>query len=268
MSKVITFGNFKGGVGKTTASCMFSYILQQQSYKVLLVDFDPQANSTNFLCKTFDIQLNEFVSIYEAIEQTNLRSAILNLNTNFDILPSAVDLTGYRDLIDKKAKGNKQHYFLAFLLEGIKYDYDFVIIDVPPTISEFTNNALVSSDHTLIIMQTEPDSLIGAIEYHRHAIKMSEEFNPKLKVSGILPYLAKKRSKIDQHIMKKSLSDESKIKDYIFKNHIYERERVKRFRINGIKNEDHHDKKVFKMYNNVVEELLEKVGMKDEKTKQ
>lgn len=259
MAKVITFGNFKGGVGKTTASCMLSYILYKQGYKVLTLDFDPQANSTNFLCKTFDIKLNKFTSTYEAIEQMNLSNAIINLDTNFDILPSAVDLTAYRDFLNTKAKGYKQHYILGLLLEDIKYDYDFVIIDVPPTLSEFTNNALIASDYTLVIMQTEPDSLIGAIEYYKHAIEM-KQYNKKLKVLGILPYLAKKRSKIDEHVMQESLSEESQIKDYIFKNHIYERERVKRFRVNGIKNEDHHDRKVFKMYKSVASELLEKVG--------
>lgn len=265
MTKVITFGNFKGGVGKTTASCMLSYILYKQRYKVLVIDFDPQANSTNFLTNTFQVELNNFVSLYEGIEKEDLYQAVLKLDDNLDILPSAVDLVAFKNLLRKKTQGNEnnEHYYLDYLLTDLKNDYDFVIIDVPPTISEFTNNALAASDFTLIIMQTEPDSLSGAIDYSQYTEEM-KKFNPELKVLGILPYLENKRSKIDEYILETSMSEELNIKDLVFKNHVYQRERVKRFRINGITNKDFHDKKVFKMYEKVTNELLEKVGNNNE----
>src|SRR5699024_7689819 len=127
---------------------------------------------------------------------------------------------------------------------------------------EFTNNALVASDFTVIIMQTEPDSLSGAINYKEYAEGM-QAFNPPLEIAGILPYLKKKSSKIDEYILNISLSDNLDIKDIVFNNHIYSRERVKRFRINGITKQDHHDKNVFKMYQKVLNELLEKVNEKE-----
>lgn len=265
MAKVITFGNFKGGVGKTTASCMLSFILNQKGYKVLTVDFDPQANATSFLTTTFNVNLDNFTSLYEAIEKENLKLALLNLSNGFDLLPSAVDLVAFKNLLKKKTNGNEEteHYFLDFLLNDLKDNYDFIIIDVPPTISEFTNNALTASDYTLIIMQTEPDSLSGAIDFNQYANEM-KKFNSNLETIGILPYLENKRSKVDEYILETSMSDSLNIRDLVFKNHIYQRERVKRFRINGITQDDFHDKKVFKMYNIVTNELLEKVGMKNE----
>lgn len=266
MGKVITFGNFKGGVGKTTATCMISYMLNKKGYRVLTIDFDPQANATKFLTNSFDINLDNFTSIYEGIERENLSEAILNLTDGFDLLPSALDLINFNEFLDEKVGDNdksNKHYFLTFLLKDIKENYDFIIIDVPPTFSDFSNNAVTASDYSLIIMQTEPDSLLGAIEYNKYVNDM-KQFNPNLKVLGILPYLENKRSKIDSYILETSMSDELNIRDLVFKKHVYTRERVKRFRINGITNKDFHDKKVFKMYGDVTEEFLQKVGIENE----
>lgn len=273
MAKVITFGNFKGGVGKTTASCMLSYSLHRQGYKVLLLDFDPQANATGFLTTSYKVTLaDDFISIYQALEQGNLQNAILHLDSGFDLIPSGGDLVDFNNLVIKNTKGQQadmEHFYLAALLNNVQSNYDFVIIDTPPTISEFTNNALLASDYTLIVMQTEPDSLLGAINYHRYIQQINAmvyEFNKRnktnidnVKTLGVLPYLEKKKSRIDQYTLNKSLSDDVAIKDLILQSHVYKRERVKRFRINGIKNKDRHDKEVLKMYDAVTAEILERM---------
>lgn len=263
MAQVITFGNFKGGVGKTTSSVMFSYVLQDKGYKTLLVDLDPQSNSTSFITNTFDITLdNDFVSIYEAMVEGDLTKAVIPMNENLDLLPSAVDLVGFSKLLNKKVKKeSNKHYYFDHLLNDLKDQYDFIIIDVPPTLSEYTNNALVASNYSLIIMQSEPDSLTGAIDFKEYATGM-KQFNPELEVLGILPYLVNKRSKVDEYILQTAISEDFNIKDLVFKEHIYQRERVKRFRINGITNLDFHDKKTLKMYEKVVNEFLERVEMK------
>lgn len=258
LTKTITFGNFKGGVGKTTSTSMFSYLLANQGKNVLAIDFDPQANMTNFLFKTFNVSnIDGYTSIYEALEKEDLSKGVLPLSDNLDIIPSDVDLVAFQDVLPKSKE--KKHYYLDYLLEKVKDNYEYILIDVPPTISEFTNNSLVASDFTLIIMQTEPDSLSGAVSFNDYVNGM-KSFNPELKTVGILPYLKKKRSKIDEYILNISLSDQLDIKDIVFKNHIYTRERVKRFRINGISNEDYHDKNVFKMYQKALNELIDKMG--------
>lgn len=261
MAKIITFGNFKGGVGKSTCSCMAAYLLHKRGKKVLLVDFDPQANSTNFLTQTYNVDLTDFTSLYEAIQEQDLSKCTKTLDFGLDLLPSAVDLVAFPRLLNKLSNGEeeKEHQYMDYLLDPLRDQYDFIIIDVPPTISSFTNNALVASDYALIIMQTELDSLTGAIDFNEYVEGM-KRFNDGIRVVGILPYLQKKRSKIDKFILESTLSDSLKIKDLVFKNHIYERERVKRFRVSGITNEDYHDKKTLTMYDNVIQELLEKVG--------
>lgn len=261
MTKVITFGNFKGGVGKTTATAMFAYLLANQNKKTLAIDFDPQANMTNFLFKSSDVTLDKgYTSLFESIKTENLSKAIVPLTDTLEIIPSDIDLIAFQELLPNDKK--KRHYLLDHVLNDVKNQYDYILIDVPPTISEFTNNALVASDFTLIIMQTEPDSLSGAINYKDYAEGM-QKFNPSLEIAGILPYLKKKSSKIDEYILSISLSDNLDIRDIVFDNHIYSRERVKRFRINGITNQDHHDKNVFKMYHKVLNELLQKINEKE-----
>lgn len=272
MTNVITFGNFKGGVGKTTASCITSYILNQKGYKVLLVDFDPQTNATNFMSVNYNLSLGkEYTSIYEALEQEELNKAIIPLDTGFDLIPSGGDLVNFNNLIRKKTQGlpaNAEHFFLHAQLDDIKPNYDFVIIDTPPTISEFTNNALVTSDCALIIMQTQADSLLGATSYFNYIHDMInptiEEMEQslginKITASGVVPYLQKKRSKLDKETLNKALSDDVVINDYVLSSHIYNHERIKRYRSEGITHKDQHDKKALKMYNDVVNELLEKV---------
>ena len=257
MTKVITFGNFKGGVGKTTASCIFSYLLYKQGYKVLIVDFDPQANSTNFCSLTFDKDMTESTSLFEAIQAQDLRKCLTKLDENIDILPSAIDLSDFPRLLYKLSGKNqdKEHYYLDYLISDLKQDYDFVIIDVPPTISVFTNNALVASDYTVIILQTELDSLTGAIEYKDYVEKMIR-FNSSLKILGVVPFLMNKQSKIDEFILKTASSKSHKIDHLIFNGQIYSSERVKRYRIGGITDEDWHDKNTLKMYRNVLDEII------------
>lgn len=271
MAKVITFGNFKGGVGKTTATCMMSYILNKRGYRVLTIDFDPQANATKFLDITFHLELDEFTSVYEAIKREDLSKAIVNLTDGFDLLPSGTDLLEFTDFVSEKMEGVEdendgeyiKHLFLDLLLVDIKDNYDFIIIDIPPTYSTFSNNAIGASDFSLIIMQTEPDSWLGAIDYNSYVNDLKDKYKKnydfKVRVLGILPYLQNKRSKIDEYILETSMSDNSKIRDLVFKNHIYTRERVKRFRVSGITNDDFHDKRVFKMYNIVVDEFLQRM---------
>src|SRR5699024_8018692 len=178
------------------------------------------------LFKSSDVTLDKgYTSLFESIKTENLSKAIIPLTDTLEIIPSDIDLIAFQELLpnDKKTR----HYLLYQLLNDVKNQYDYILIDVPPTISEFTNNALVASDFTLIIMQTEPDSLSVAINYKDYAEGM-QKFNPSLEIAGILPYLKKKSSKIDEYILSISLSDNLDIRDIVFDNHIYSREQIGR----------------------------------------
>lgn len=139
MTKVITTGNFKGGVGKTTNAVMISYELFMLDYKTLLVDFDPQANATDMLNNTLISVHSKYpdfkMSVGKALQTDTLNEAIIEFNENLDYLPSFTDLQNYEQDFNFKKHLNK-----------IKINYDYVIIDVPPQLNKFTDSALVASD--------------------------------------------------------------------------------------------------------------------------
>lgn len=270
MAEVITFGNFKGGVGKTTSSCMTSILLAEKGFRTLHVDFDPQADSTEFLTNVHQKYLqDDYVSIYESIKKNrSVSEAIINLDNNLDLLPSGTDLIGYEKLA-KEIIGNKEgteHFLLDALLSQIKEHYDYILIDVPPTLNVYNSNALFASDYILIVMKTQRKSFNATLKYMKFVEETDlkrRKFNyEELKVIGILPYLQKKSSPLDDEIIKQSEHEFGKL---LFKNHILERERIKRYDEEGIsfKEMDMHDKNVFKMYNNVTEELINRIKIEE-----
>ncbi|MDM8365455.1 MULTISPECIES: ParA family protein [Bacillus cereus group] len=256
MTKVITFANFKGGVGKTTAATLFSYLLQEQGKKVVLLDFDPQANATEILFETFGYDSDIEVTLFEAIKEKNLAKSIINLTENLDVLPSELDLVGFPEYLHEFTNEKSHRYWvLDMLLADLKGKYDFIIIDVPPTISEFTNNAIVASDYVNLIMQTHQQSFASTVKFIDY-LRDIQEVNPDIDLLGVIPYLVKKRGKIDNEVLEEASSI---FKNRMFSNHIMQRERIKLFSKNGITNEDMHDKSVLEMYQHVVDEFLERI---------
>jgi cellulose biosynthesis protein BcsQ len=265
MATKITFGNFKGGVGKTTASSICSFILQEKKYKVLFVDLDPQADSTELLTLTFGVKLKvNYMSIYEAILAKNLNRAIVPLSDYLDILPSGEDLVGFKDeliAVSKNKVQGAEHFYLDYLLQQIEDKYDFVLFDVPPTISEFTYNALASSDYVLPVLQTQ----ISAFKQTKKYLEFIEEMQeimvrfeyPPVQVLGVIPYLQKSKGQVDKHVVEQA---EEQMGDLLLNSRILERERIKRYSKTGIQRADFHDKKALRMYESVVGEILERVG--------
>ncbi|EJR93257.1 hypothetical protein IKE_05923 [Bacillus cereus VD196] len=256
MSKVITFANFKGGVGKTTAATLFVYLLEKKGYKVLLLDFDPQYNATEIMFKTYNFNSNIKTSLFEGIQQQDLSSAIITLSENVDVLPSELDLVGFPahlyELTDDK---EKRFYLLDFLLRQIKESYDFIIIDVPPTISDYTNNAIVASDYVALIMQTHQQSFAASVKFIDY-LRDLQNYNSDIDLIGVIPYLVTKKGKVDIEV----LEDAKRIfQNTLFNNQIMKRERIKLFSKNGITNEDMHDMAVLEMYQKVVNEFMERI---------
>src|SRR5699024_1434256 len=131
MTTVITLGNFKGGVGKTTATAMFSYLLANKNKKVLAIDFDPQANMTNFLFNSFEANVDKgYITIVEAIKNEHFNKATVSLSHKLDIIPSDIDLIAFQELLPNDEK--KKHSLLDHVLTDIRNDYDYILTDVPP----------------------------------------------------------------------------------------------------------------------------------------
>lgn len=267
MTQIITFGNFKGGVGKTTNAVQVAYELSKRGYNTLLMDLDPQANATNILLKTkanFADELAEFdSSLMTAVRNEDLTKSIINITTNLDLMGSAPDFALFPRHMEKLFKDdyNKRVEYLSTLIKPVAEKYDFVIIDIPPTISLITDAALYASDWCLVVMQTQQQSLDGAaafIDYIQDDI-INTYKAPNLDLIGILAVLIQAGAPVDETTMKNAIDYFGE--ENILPTAIHSMQRLKRYGITGITTKQRYDKKVFAVYKKVTDEILERIGI-------
>ena len=180
MVKVISVANQKGGVGKTTTSINLSSSLAAAEKKILLVDIDPQANSSSGINVN-----NHFPSIYEVlIGNKNINEVIINSYMPYlDLLPSNINLVGAEvELIDIKSREG----ILKNSLEPVKENYDFIIIDCPPSLGLLTLNSLTASDSVIIPVQCEYFALEGLGQLLNTINIVKKHFNKNLTIEGVL----------------------------------------------------------------------------------
>jgi chromosome partitioning protein len=266
MTQIITFGNFKGGVGKTTNAVQVAYELSKRNYKTLLMDLDPQANATNILLKSkenFDGEIAHFKSsLMVAVENKALEDSIVNVKENLDLMGSAPDFALFPRFMEKMFRDSytDRVQYLSTLIKPMAEKYDFVIIDIPPTISLITDAALYASDWCLVVMQTQQQSFDGAaafINYIQDDIVNTYKA-PTLDVIGILAVLIQAGAPVDETTMKNAVDYFGQ--ENILPTAIHSMQRLKRYGITGITTKQKFDKKVFEVYKQVTDEILERIG--------
>jgi len=197
MGKIIAIANQKGGVGKTTTSVNLAASLGVLEKKVLLIDADPQANSTSGL--GLDVEGVE-IGTYQLLEHTNsAKDAIVKTDTpNLDIIPAHIDLVAIEiELVDKDAR----EYMLKKALQDIKDDYDFIFIDCAPSLGLLTLNALTASDSVIIPIQCEYFALEGLGKLLNTIKSVQKIHNAELDIEGLLLTMYDSRLRLSNQVV-------------------------------------------------------------------
>ena len=198
MVKVMAIANQNGGVGKTTTAVNLSACLAALNRKVLLIDSDPQGNATSGLgfdkrgirqC-IYDVLVKDDVKLASVIQKTKYQ--------NLDLAPATINLAGAEiELVNLMARESR----LKAALEKIKHNYDYVIIDCPPSLGLLTINCLTASSSVMIPVQCEFYALEGIAMLMNTIQRVQRNLNPALKLEGVVMTMFDSRTNLSQDVV-------------------------------------------------------------------
>lgn len=256
VAPVLTFNNFKGGVGKSTLIALFAFIMVKFKIKVLLIDSDPQRTLTKKLMKNFTVKNEASQTFMEGIKNNSLKNCITQLDDYLSIVQGDWELAKLDRYARTNLKQSNEYFLYSYLINDLKKDYDFIIFDSVPTTSLYTHNCIVASDYVIAPTQAEEESYENTISYLNYLNDM-RQYNEKLEILGVVPYLTKDDNSTNRSFLKKYYET---FGDLTFQNIIKYSARVLTWGTKGITENQGYDKQTLAMYLSVFEEFLERIN--------
>ena len=205
-TRIIAVANEKGGVGKTVTVVNLGAALCLEGKKVLIVDMDPQFNATRGLGVELE---KDMPTVYDLIkENESIKASNAIVATKWQglyLIPSHVDLAGAEvELVDEIGRENK----LKDALESVYGDYDFILLDTPPSLSLLTVNVLACAKEVLVPCQTHPYAYAALDELFDTIFAVKENINTDLSITGVVATLFDSRTRVSHNILEKLKNDE------------------------------------------------------------
>ncbi|MHC5375732.1 AAA family ATPase [Enterococcus sp. LJL120] len=269
--RTIINANQKGGVGKTTSTAGESMVATLPNAmfnkKVLLIDWDIQANETSLMGKTFDTNFPK--TIYQCILDEDLQSGIVKLTDNLHMIAGGRDMAELgdhlEDLYPKEGNPNYKKdrtFHFTKLLDKIKDNYDYIWIDVGPSTDIKVDNAMVCADYFVITQETKTYSFEGSLDIiNEYFQTLIDDFGDDFKgeVLGLLPFLLQPKRELHQTIIdntREAFGD-----NFTFNAIVGNSKRLEDYPEYGITVIDHHDRKVFALFADIFCEIEERIAL-------
>ncbi|MBC1604448.1 AAA family ATPase [Listeria rocourtiae] len=239
-AKVYVIGNFKGGVGKSTAAQMLGFeSASAKNRKTLIIDLDMQGNTSDVMNLT---QMNfskdgslleyEYTIADVLMENVPAKDAVYPVIDNLDILPADMSFEMYDDWIKKEYPDSiDQFKYMESCLTPLLEEYDIIYLDVPPSISVYSKSAMYLADWAIVILQTQIKSMRNAMQYLEYMEFFTEEFGTNLRIAGVIPFMLESGDAVDKEMYE--LAKET-YQDHLLKNVVLKNARLKRYDGSGI----------------------------------
>ncbi len=273
-AKTYVIGNFKGGVGKSTAAQMLGFRSAQQGRKTCIIDLDMQGNTSD-VCSLTHMNFtseegggdNEGLNFENTVadvlmNEVPLESAIYQVIKNLDIVPANIAFEMYDEWIKENYNTSiEQFKYMERIFAPLFEMYDVIYLDVPPSISVYSKSAMYLADWAIVILQTQVKSMRNAMQYLEYMEFFTEEFDTSLKVAGIIPFMLEASDAVDKEMYENAKEIYG---DHLLKTIVLKNARLKRYDGSGITMEKtkrgqlkQWDRKSHELFDSILEELDE-----------